>query len=171
MKHKKQFIVDIGSIRRQPGARMEVKLEGKLPDLQISFSKVDEDEAISLEVLLEQVYEGILVTGRLSTKWQGDCRRCLGSAEGRLTADIRELYAEHMNDELVYELSGEELDLEPLVHDSCILSLPLAPLCKTDCAGICAGCGVNLNIGSCSCAAPVDPRWSKLSLVLEQNDT
>ena len=50
-----------------------------------------------------------------------------------------------------YPLPGDELDLEPLAHDACILELPLAPLCGEDCLGLCPECGVNRNLEPCSC--------------------
>jgi len=170
VKHVNQFLINIGSVARHPGARREIKLQGQLPDLRISFARVEENEPINLEAVLEQVYEGILVTGTLLTRWHGECRRCLGPAEGDLSADIRELYAEGMNDELVYEMAGDELDLEQLVHDVCILSLPLAPLCRTDCKGICPDCGVNLNTENCICVKGIDARWDKLSLLAKQDE-
>ena len=66
-------------------------------------------------------------------------------------------------DEETYPLSGEQLDLAPLVHDALLLELPIAPLCRDDCAGLCAACGADLNEEACGCdQVAVDPRWEAL---------
>ncbi|HET6915863.1 MAG TPA: DUF177 domain-containing protein [Acidimicrobiales bacterium] len=71
-------------------------------------------------------------------------------------------------DEETYPLKGELLDLQPLVRDALLLDLPLAPLCREDCKGLCPTCGADLNDGPCSCArAPADPRWAALDLLKE----
>ncbi|MCL5047368.1 MAG: DUF177 domain-containing protein [Firmicutes bacterium] len=165
MKSKKQFLVEIGALRRHPGSRRELHLEGVLAGLEVSFAAVAPDQIIDLEAVLEQVHEGILVTGKLHTRWHGECGRCLMPAEGALEAEIRELYAEKIDDEMVYKMNSEVMDLEPLVHDACILNLPLSPLCKSNCKGLCPMCGANLNEESCGCKTPNDPRWAPLSFL------
>ena len=58
-------------------------------------------------------------------------------------------------DEDTYPLEGDQLDLRPLVRDALLLELPLAPLCREDCRGLCAECGADLNLGPCQCR----PLW------------
>jgi uncharacterized protein len=66
-------------------------------------------------------------------------------------------------DEETYPLVGEHLDLRPLVRDALLLELPIAPLCRDDCRGLCPTCGADLNEGTCACEDPTsDPRWSVL---------
>jgi uncharacterized protein len=86
-----------------------------------------------------------------------------------LHAEVRELYRPRNGavgddeDEDTYPLTGEQLDLAPLVRDALLLSLPLAPLCRPDCAGLCPVCGAELAEGPCGCdTTPTDPRWSAL---------
>jgi len=62
----------------------------------------------------------------------------------------------------VFPYDGEEIDLEPLVRELFVLAVPFAPLCKEDCAGLCAQCGIDKNLGSCACAPPPDPRFAAL---------
>jgi uncharacterized protein len=69
---------------------------------------------------------------------------------------------EDPTDEETYPLGHDILDLAPIVHDACILSLPLAPLCTEECRGICPACGANRNLEECSCVAERDPRWGAL---------
>jgi uncharacterized protein len=85
-----------------------------------------------------------------------------------VTATVREHYAPAGaagQDEDVYPLSGDELDLEPLAHDAVMLDLPLAPLCSVDCLGLCPRCGENWNVTRCDCPPEGDPRWSALDVL------
>ena len=54
------------------------------------------------------------------------------------------------------------VDLAPLVHDAILLDLPLAPLCREDCRGLCPHCGIDRNDASCDCQVPINPRWATL---------
>jgi uncharacterized protein len=62
----------------------------------------------------------------------------------------------------VFPYDGEKVDLEPLIREQFVLAVPFAPLCKDDCAGLCAQCGIDKNQGSCACEAPPDPRFAAL---------
>jgi uncharacterized protein len=92
--------------------------------------------------------------------------------EGDLDVEVRELYRPHGrlrgadDDEETYELSGEHLDLAPLVRDALLLSLPLAPLCGPDCPGLCPSCGADLSVGTCGCPqTAADKRWAALDVL------
>ena len=119
------------------------------------------------DVELDSVLGGIEVAGQVRAPWTGVCRRCLQELQGELVADVRELYrpvsASEPPDEETYPLVGDHLDLAPLVRDAILLELPIAPLCRSDCAGLCPTCGVDRNEVACGCqAGPTDPRWSAL---------
>ena len=104
----------------------------------------------------------------MSAPWTALCRRCSAPIEQTLTVTVKERFVEDMpedNDE-AYGYQGEELNLAPMVHDAIFLELPLGPLCKEDCLGLCPQCGGDRNETPCDCAAPVDPRWAKLSELL-----
>jgi uncharacterized protein len=87
--------------------------------------------------------------------------------------DVCELYAGpgHEGEEDSYEVTGTEIDLEPMLRDALVLALPLNPLCSQDCKGYCAGCGQNLNEGECTCTSDdVDPRWAGLEALRTKLD-
>jgi uncharacterized protein len=65
-------------------------------------------------------------------------------------------------DEETYLIEHGFVDLAPLAHDAILLDLPLAPLCRSDCKGLCLYCGTDLNDTVCECEAPLDPRWATL---------
>jgi uncharacterized protein len=168
------FLVPITSLRRTPGARREEHRRGVLaseptePELQVTGTTVPSGAELAVDVVLEVVDGGIVVAGEVHAPWRGECRRCLRPVEGMLDAEVRELYRPHPDgdadeDEDTYPLGTHHLDLRPLARDAVLLDLPLAPLCRPDCAGLCPTCGADLNDGPCSCPAPAtDPRWAAL---------
>ncbi|HUY06373.1 MAG TPA: DUF177 domain-containing protein [Acidimicrobiales bacterium] len=160
-----EFLVSVAQISKVPGSRREVHFHGVLEDLEVSGSRVPEGEPVEVEAVLESVSGGILVSGRVRTSYIGECRRCLGAASDELKVGIRELCTENPTDEESYPLGTDALDLAPIVHDACILALPLAPLCSEECRGICPGCGANRNLEQCSCVPERDPRWGALNLL------
>ncbi|MHB8263737.1 MAG: YceD family protein [Acidimicrobiales bacterium] len=99
----------------------------------------------------------ILADGVLSVRWQGTCRRCLAEVGGLLTVPVHEMYRSQADDDLIYPITGGSIDLEPLIRDALLTSLPLAPLCAEDCKGLCSGCGADLNQDSCTCKRPSCP--------------
>lgn len=159
------FVVPVGELRRQIGKRLHVERSGPIEDLACSGSEVPDDAECAVDAVLESVIGGVSVTGTVTAPWRGECRRCLAPAEGLLEVRVRELYTDDGDDEDTYPVHGDELDLEPLVHDAVLLELPQAPLCRAGCAGLCPTCGADLNETKCDCAPPTDPRWSALDLL------
>jgi uncharacterized protein len=62
----------------------------------------------------------------------------------------------------VFPFDGERIDLEPVFREQFVLAIPFAPVCKDDCKGLCAQCGIDLNTGTCVCVKPIDPRLAAL---------
>jgi uncharacterized protein len=162
-------LVPVTTLRRQTGARREERRAGRVGELSVVGSVVPASAEVVAAVRLDSISGGIEVAASIAAPWQGECRRCLRPIEGQLQCEVRELYrprAEHEaadSDEDTYPLAGDYLDLRPLVCDALLLELPLAPLCREDCLGLCPTCGADLNQGTCGCAPAVtDPRWAAL---------
>jgi uncharacterized protein len=128
------------------------------------------------EVKLLRTNRGILVRGTLYTWIQATCSRCLSLFECPLTLNIEEEYFPVIDVVSGVSLSIPEepgyftidgyhiLDLTEAVRQYALLAKPMKPLCHEDCAGLCPGCGHNLNQGPCNCLPQeADPRWSELS--------
>ena len=164
------FVVSVAALRKRAGSRRPVQLAGALPGLSVSGSAVADDALVEADLLLESLQgEAILATGTVSSRWEGACRRCLGSASGRLEVEVRELFEAASDEEETYPLAGDRVDLEPLVRDAVLLELPQAPLCMEECKGLCPTCGTNRNEGACTCDdTRRDPRWAALDELKEQ---
>jgi uncharacterized protein len=107
---------------------------------------VPEGAALELDVQLERVTDGVLVTGTVQAPLVGECARCLDLFTAATEVRFTELFTDDADDEDAdgYLLDGDLLDLEPALRDALVLELPLAPLCAEDCPGLCSECGVRL---------------------------
>lgn len=167
------WLVPITSLRKSLGNRRDERRAGRVGELKVADSRVDADAEVEADAVLDSVDGGIEVAATVRAPWKGECRRCLRPVGGVLECHVREMYRPRPpgeapdEDEETYPLSGELLDLRPLLRDAILLELPIAPLCRADCAGLCADCGADLNDGPCGCAGPPpDPRWAALESLL-----
>jgi uncharacterized protein len=168
------WLVPVTNLRKQPGARQRERRAGRIGELRVADSAVPAASDVTAVAVLDSVIGGIEVTAELRAPWQGQCRRCLRPLNGELCCEVRELYRPRSwpgeLDEDTYPLTGEQLDLRPLVRDALMLELPLAPLCQEDCQGLCPRCGADLNAGPCGCAGSGgDPRWAALDVLRAPN--
>ena len=107
---------------------------------------VPEGAELELDVRLEGVAEGVLVTATVRAPLACECARCLDMFASATEVRFTELFAREASDDDAdgYLLDGDLLDLEPALRDALVLELPLAPLCADDCPGLCSECGVRL---------------------------
>ncbi|HET9896193.1 MAG TPA: YceD family protein [Streptosporangiaceae bacterium] len=127
-------------------ARAEQRVVPAPSDLGAGLVHVPTGADVRLEVQLEDVSEGVLVTAKAVAPLAGECARCLDEFTSSIEVSFQELYvalAEESGED-GYVLDGDLLDLEPALRDALVLELPLSPLCASDCAGLCSICGVRL---------------------------
>ena len=130
-------------------------------DLQAGPDTYTFKEPLSWNVLVSNTGGALLVSGTVTGTGVTECARCLepldvainGEVEGYYLLNAEEVEFEEGEDE-EFEVLGEDntIDLVPLLEAAILVDLPLQPLCREDCAGICPDCGVNLNEQSCDCA-------------------
>lgn len=146
-------------------------------DLGIEVLRVPEGSPVELDLRLEAVMEGVLVTGSASAELAGECARCLEPIDDEIDVRFQELFVyddqnySSEEDDGVSMLEGDLLDLEPLLRDAVVLALPFQPLCEDDCPGLCTECGARLaeDPGHTHEAA-IDPRWGKLQQLQQDAD-
>ncbi|MGB8859056.1 MAG: DUF177 domain-containing protein [Ilumatobacteraceae bacterium] len=156
--------VNAAELLRRPGSQKTVELEATLAEMEVvDPARFADDAHVSVRLHLEALNDGIVVDGELSVPWHGVCRRCLTDTGGIQISEVHELYQRTLTDPEAFEIVGDQLDLRDVVRELVLLDVPSTPLCRPDCAGLCLGCGANLNEGTCDCAiAPADPRWAAL---------
>lgn len=161
------LVLDTRELGRRAGALKVVRDTVEAPaDLGIEVIGVPEGSPVELDLRLESVVEGVLVTGAATLELRGECVRCLGTVGRRLEVDLQELFVypgRDATEEEASRLEGDLADLEPVLRDAVVLDLPFQPLCRPDCAGLCPRCGANLNDEpGHEHPAANDPRWDLL---------
>jgi uncharacterized protein len=150
----------VADIRRHPGSRLEVErvVRGRdLGTLAVLDTTVPPDADITVDLVLESISDGIVATGRIEAPYEATCRRCLGTVEGSVRQEVREIFARDPVEGETYPLGQDEVDLEPLVREQVLLSLPAAPVCSEDCKG-----PVPEAFAAADPEPERDPRWAAL---------
>ncbi len=160
-------------LSRRPGSMRAVRRTAPAPDsLAVELVRVPEGEPIELDLRMESVVEGVLVSGTVVAPLAGECGRCLDPFTGTLAVDIVELFAYPDSttddtadaDEVCRVQPGDLLDLEPVVRDAVVLALPLSPVCRDDCQGLCPTCGARWeDLPADHSHETIDPRWAALA--------
>ena len=158
----------VAELLGHPGEYRDVRLVEPLEGVRNTLARLA-TEPVSGDLRAESVIEGILVTGSVSGTTLVQCARCLREFDSQVAVDLCELFVgpghEVRDSEAddTYRVAGSEIKLEPMLRDAITLALPLHPLCRADCKGLCAQCGADLNEGECSCSEDeTDPRWAPL---------
>ena len=127
---------------------------------------------LDLDVRLESVHEGILVSGSADGEYVGVCGRCLTDVAEPVEVEFQELFGYSEDEANDFEVQDDHVDLETLVRDAAVLSLPFQPVCQPDCLGLDPVTGERLTESTgTEQAAPIDPRWSALQQITDQDGT
>ena len=170
------FVVHVARLRRVPGTRWHEVREGPFDPEGVLRPSSDADSAVPAgasarsDVVLEAFDGGVMVTGTVVAPWEGLCRRCAVAVGGELVVPVRERFVSEPSsgepeDDEAYPMVDDDLDLGPMVRDTIIMALPLAPLCRATCQGLCPYCGADRNEEPCRCVAPRDLRWANLDVL------
>jgi len=168
-------VLDTRELGRRPGSQREVVRSVPAPaDLGIEVLRVPEGAPVEVDLRIEAVMEGVLVTGTARAGLEGECARCLEPISDEIEVRFQELFVYDdrevdPDEELeVSKLQDDLVDLEPLLRDAVVLALPFQPLCEDDCPGLCVECGARLaDDPDHTHGEPVDPRWAALATLTE----
>jgi uncharacterized protein len=146
-------------------------------DLGTEVIAVPVGSELDLDLRMESVVEGVLVSGTVTATAVGQCVRCLDDLQREVEVDVQQLYVYpgqvpvDAEDDETDELAGDLIDFEPVLRDAIVLALPFQPVCREDCPGLCSECGVHLADDPDHHHDQVDPRWAALqSLTTEAPD-
>jgi uncharacterized protein len=172
-------VLDTRELNRRPGTMQELSRSVTLPDdLGTDVISIKAGQPVEVDVRLESVVEGVLVTGSVGGRATGACVRCLDPLEQHVEETFQELFAyadraahHHQvgadpDEDEVHELVGDLIDLEPVLRDALVPTLPFQPVCRPDCPGLCSECGMHLAEDPDHHHEVFDPRWSSLSGLL-----
>ena len=171
------LVVDTRELGRRPGTMRKVHRTIAAPaGLGTDVIRIPEGSDLELDLRLEAVMEGILVSGTIRARAEGECVRCLDPVEDEIEADVQELFVypgrtpEGEDEDDLRELVDEMIDLEPVLYDTLVPALPFQPVCRDDCPGLCSECGARLADAPGHTHESADPRWDALQELLIQND-
>lgn len=167
------FVLPVRDIVRRPGEMREheftVTLAESWGEGIVSYEAGSD---LDLDVRLESVHEGILVSGSADGDYAGVCGRCLMDITRPVEVEFQELFAYPGEEESDFEVQDDHVDLETLVRDAAVLALPFQPVCQPDCPGLDPKTGERLTVSTgTEQAAPIDPRWSALQNITDQDGT
>jgi uncharacterized protein len=140
------FRFGVSDLLHHPGRRRLERLEAPV-SWGVELSSVDPGVPLTGELALDGVGASVYVTGRFGGTVVHTCHRCTTQWSEDITIEIGELIGK--DDDTDYRLDGEVADTEPVLRDALMLALPLSPICRPDCLGLCASCGADLNTGAC----------------------
>lgn len=173
------FAVNIARLGRRPGAMFP--LHDVVPNpsrIGLEMIAVQAGAPLELDLRVESVSEGVLVTGTLTAPTAGECSRCLTPFAGHVELHLTELFAYRdsitdatTEEDEVGRVVGDFVDLEQPIIDAVGLELPFSPVCRADCPGLCPQCGVALATAeSGHHHDEIDPRWAKLTTMLRPDN-
>lgn len=172
------LVFDVSRLGRRPGAMHTVQQTVTSPSrIGLDLIAIEQGAPLDLDLRLESVSEGVLVSGTVHGPTRGECSRCLGPVTGEIEIALTELFAypdslteTTTEDDEVGHVVDHTVDIEQPIVDAVVLALPFAPMCTEDCPGLCPQCGVAL-----ATAEPghhhdqIDPRWAKLAKLLPED--
>lgn len=179
MTRESAFSTHVGELRRHLGTRKELHAAEPLSGLIVVDARVASGADVRLDAVVESIPDGVVVTGTVKAPWEAVCRRCLTEVTGELETDVREIFEVRPTEGETWPLSGDRIELEDLVRETVLLSLPLAPLCTEACRGPApdvfpalpegegiegdaSGAGDEGTAAPGDAGKPTDPRWAAL---------
>jgi uncharacterized protein len=162
------LVIDTRELGRRPGAMRKLTRTVPAPaGLGVDVAGVPEGSDVDLGIRLESVVEGVLVSGTAHSWLTGECVRCLDPFGREFEVGFQELYVYAGSgadpDDETPALEGGLIDLEPVLRDAVVLALPLQPVCRADCPGLCAACGARLADDPDHRHDVADLRWAALA--------
>jgi uncharacterized protein len=159
------FIVPVFDLMHRPGELRERSLDVTVIDgFGTPLIGVKDGARVHLDLRMESLHDGILVSATVETIAEGECGRCLIDIAQPVQVDIQELFAYSFDEAFDYTVAEDHVDLEPLVRDAVVLALPFQPVCRPDCPGLDPETGERLaDFPDRKPKEVLDPRWSALA--------
>ncbi|WP_227000600.1 YceD family protein [Protaetiibacter intestinalis] len=158
------YNVPVHDVMHRPGELRERVLEFDAPEqLGEAVAVVKQGAPVRIDLRLEGLHDGVLVTADVDTVATGECVRCLDPVEIPVEVEFQELFAYSEDEAFDFAIRDDHVNLESVVRDAVVLALPFQPVCRPDCPGLDPATGEKLQDG----AVPgdreaTDPRWAAL---------
>lgn len=163
--NRRRYEENIRDILNRPGEMRERSRTFEVPEkLGEALAEVPAGVEMALDVRLESVHEGILVSAEVQTTMAAECGRCLKNFTTPFQVEFQELFAYTPTEADEYGVHGDHVDLEPPLRDAVVLALPFQPVCRPDCPGLDPESGeLRETEAPAAPDAEIDPRWAALA--------
>ena len=162
--HPTPYTVPAHAVIHRPGDQLERTLDFAAPEqLGDGIAVVREGTPVHIDVRLEGLHDGVLVSAEIDTVADGECVRCLDPVRIPVQVEFQELFAYSVDEAFDFVVQDDHVNLEPVVRDAVVLSLPFQPVCRPDCPGLDPETGEKLADDPDRKPVEVlDPRWAAL---------
>ena len=167
-------------LQRLPDEGLRVEHEYSKSDLDLRAHELKLIEPLRVAGTVSRAGHDVRVRGKLETRISRACDRCLADVSFPIEMPFELFYEPneagagenekeiHGRDLEFSVFENDEIDLDELVVEQLALNVPARILCRDDCRGLCDQCGTDLNLASCKCEKPIDPRWQALAELRER---
>lgn len=147
-------------------------IEGASKDFSYEFTPDDCDiiRSVNVDGCVRNRAGIVLLEGNARFTIEASCDRCAADVKHETVLPFEHTLVSKLNDDEnceLYLVEDMHFNLDELIREDILLSLPTKILCREDCKGLCPYCGANLNEGKCDCKKPIDPRLEALKKFLE----
>lgn len=173
------MIYNVAQLLKAPVGMMQTVDLDDADELDLEDESVRLAKPLTGHLRMRRTNQGILVDGPVEALVELTCGRCLEPFTQSISLSLEEQFyptidvvtgisLPDIENELVFPIDqNHQLDLREAIRQNLLLALPMQPICKEDCAGLCPQCGKNLNEGPCSCKPPIDERLNVLGDLLK----
>jgi uncharacterized protein len=167
---KTPYTVPVFDLMHRPGEMRESELDVAAPEaLGAGQISVVAGTPVDIDLRIESLHDGLLTSGHVSATATGECSRCLKPVEESVEVDFAELFAYSNDEAFDYQVQDDHVDLEPVIRDAVVLSLPFQPVCRPDCPGLDPETGERIeDLVDYHPREVLDPRWSVLAELKDQ---
>jgi DUF177 domain-containing protein len=166
------FDLNVRDLVHRPGEMRERTIEATLPEpFGAGAAIVPAGAVLTMDVRLEGLHEGVLVSADVDTTAVGECVRCLDPVSIPIQVEFQELFAYSADEAFDFAVRDDHVDLEPVVRDAVVLALPFQPVCRPDCPGLDPETGEKLaDHPERTPREVIDPRWAALESFRKDSD-
>ena len=167
-------MLDVSKALNYPGQVYAFALEPVIEEMEVLNDPVSFEDVVASGEFFGTGGDKVSIKGKVTSTVTSRCAKCLEPVTMQLEAEIDALYARQIDpdDPDLYSFEGSKADLTDAVRDALLLELPYRFLCSEDCKGLCPNCGVNLNLGSCTCqeGGEVTNPFSALKAIVQNHE-
>lgn len=167
-------MLDVSKALKNPGQMFGFELALELEEMEVLNDPVRFENVVANGEFFGAGESKISVRGEVSATVISRCAKCLEPVEMPLNAQVDALFVHEPDpeDPDLYTYESSKVDLTDAVRDALLLEMPYRFLCSENCKGLCPNCGINLNLGTCTCqeGLNVTNPFSALKAIVQNNE-